>query len=653
MCAQLLTRAGLATRRVAFLAAALAGPALLPAQAPDVSARLASVRDAAALRPMAALSAIARLREAPAWQHDLRARLSIDEVECRVRSDFDVPRALAVADAGLALAGDSPTEAAREAWIRLRACRAGMLVEAGSASAAHAEFDRLFRLTDAEPESAARGLVLLERGVMRSRAGEYESGQADLQSACTLLARTGPARDRQLCLAHLANHYRRVGDLDESLRLLQPLRDAARRAGEQYDEAIYEYAIAQALELEERWSESLAAFREAADVNMRMGEMVGVSYAEQAMARSLARLGRPLDALAAVDRALARFDHATDPRHAGELVIARAELLVTLGHPTEARAELVGIEAPVRARGNAPMLESWLRASARASGASGEWQAAYTALAEAEQVESRLDPQRRSEQAARLRARFNRARDAEELATLRQLNVQGQELRRTQAVALGLFVGLLALALALVLRKVRQARRLQQLASTDELTGVANRRALMAWLGQAFDEAKASGRPMAVLMIDADHFKRVNDTHGHSVGDEMLRHLVGVLGHALRGADRLGRLGGEEFAVVLPGTTLSEARLVAERMRMAVVDHPLRRPEGEVALTVSIGVAAGQGAAHGIDVLTRADAALYRAKSWGRNRVVVHEQTGPGLGDLVARPGHPAPRTRWRRGVGA
>jgi diguanylate cyclase (GGDEF)-like protein len=126
-------------------------------------------------------------------------------------------------------------------------------------------------------------------------------------------------------------------------------------------------------------------------------------------------------------------------------------------------------------------------------------------------------------------------------------------------------------------------------------------------------------------MIDIDHFKRINDSHGHAVGDQVLRHASRVLAAGLRERDRLGRVGGEEFVAVLPGATLAQARQVAERMRNAVDAARLIGPSGEVRFTVSIGVACAQVAESADGLLERADAALYAAKNGGRNAVVIAE----------------------------
>lgn len=170
---------------------------------------------------------------------------------------------------------------------------------------------------------------------------------------------------------------------------------------------------------------------------------------------------------------------------------------------------------------------------------------------------------------------------------------------------------------------------LRRLATTDPLTGVANRRHFLDSMEQEIGRVRRFATAAAVLMLDLDHFKQVNDRHGHAAGDAVLQHFSRLCSGHLRRTDLFGRLGGEEFAVLLPGTELAGAQEWAERLREAIAATPANTESGAIAFTVSIGVTAiTPGDAGSEAILSRADAALYRAKSNGRNRVEV-EPTQP------------------------
>jgi len=164
------------------------------------------------------------------------------------------------------------------------------------------------------------------------------------------------------------------------------------------------------------------------------------------------------------------------------------------------------------------------------------------------------------------------------------------------------------------------------MASVDALTKLHNRRYLTNHLGREFERAIENKKPLSVIMVDVDHFKKVNDTYGHAVGDEVLIELAKRMIECTRTTDLSARLGGEEFVVVMPETTPQVAQTVAERLREGVASKPFPRQDGQPGLnvTVSLGVAIIKGPGDSpADLLARADDALYRAKSGGRNRVVL------------------------------
>ena len=166
---------------------------------------------------------------------------------------------------------------------------------------------------------------------------------------------------------------------------------------------------------------------------------------------------------------------------------------------------------------------------------------------------------------------------------------------------------------------------LREMAATDFLTGLANRRHFLARLEQELARIQRLEKHRAsVLMLDSDHFKRVNDTFGHATGDKVLRHLAVLMQKGLRKVDIAGRVGGEEFAIILPGADLPAAEVFAERLRKKVAGTPMAQEDRAIPLTVSIGVTGMKASdTSADDALVRADRALYRAKEYGRNKVAV------------------------------
>ena len=176
-----------------------------------------------------------------------------------------------------------------------------------------------------------------------------------------------------------------------------------------------------------------------------------------------------------------------------------------------------------------------------------------------------------------------------------------------------------------------EASRVKQSSERDPLTGVLNRGAWRARLERLAEDTQQDQRPLSVLFFDIDLFKLINDSLGHQVGDECLRAVADTVAAELRGGDILGRLGGEEFAVALPGARRIHALAVGERVRTAVQKHCQAVGEEVVELTVSVGAAEHLGPAEALDALVdRADRAMYTAKDSGRNMVVADAAVPPG-----------------------
>jgi len=207
--------------------------------------------------------------------------------------------------------------------------------------------------------------------------------------------------------------------------------------------------------------------------------------------------------------------------------------------------------------------------------------------------------------------------DDEVAFILRLMNEHG--IRHMPVLEHGELVGMLSI------RELTTAYEMLQVeASTDPLTRVSNRRTFIRTLRQECSKARRYDHPLAVAMLDIDHFKKVNDTHGHDAGDRVLRAISAMIVSEFRSIDFVGRMGGEEFAMVFPETTLAGAKIACERLVTNIRSARIPANHKKISITVSIGVAeASTKVPEGADLLKRADELLYVAKNNGRDRIVV------------------------------
>ncbi|MDH4161627.1 MAG: diguanylate cyclase [Nitrospirota bacterium] len=191
-------------------------------------------------------------------------------------------------------------------------------------------------------------------------------------------------------------------------------------------------------------------------------------------------------------------------------------------------------------------------------------------------------------------------------------------------IAVGLLLAILYfLTWKLFVKLDEVQRRLKLLAVTDELTGLRNRRFIMEQLEKEYQRAVRAGTPLSVMILDIDHFKRVNDNYGHVFGDQVLKAVAQEMEKSLRAYDLLGRIGGEEFLIASPGSSLDDAAALAERIRDRIKGRTIANHAHKVKMTISAGVTSlGEHDGKMNSLLIRADDALYQAKQQGRDRVI-------------------------------
>jgi diguanylate cyclase (GGDEF)-like protein len=367
--------------------------------------------------------------------------------------------------------------------------------------------------------------------------------------------------------------------------------------------------------------------RSHAELSRRFAEetrdTLGVAYADRLLGRIELDEGRPTAAFERFSNALGVFSRSGIDELELVAALGRAEALLALHAPDAARRQLDDAAA-LRERVAHPDTDVDYHRVALDVAAARKDSTAVVAAAKAHAAAVRAREQDQNRRAAaETRERFLSERTEAENRLLRERQIAADGRQRWLMTTLALSAVILGLLVAYLVQQLRLRRRLKTLAELDELTQLPNRRCILE-LAQSFAKGRRAGDlPLGLAVLDVDHFKRVNDEYGHEVGDAALITMARCCRHVLRKHDAVGRLGGEEFLMVLPGTRQEDVGALFERLRAVLRDTPVPGMRADQRLSCSMGSAELQPGASVKETLRRADEALYRAKSAGRNRLVV------------------------------
>jgi diguanylate cyclase (GGDEF)-like protein len=562
--------------------------------------------------------ALALLSAQPDADLEIRARLAL----CDYYSERDLDRArdmLARAAAQLSLA--------RRGGLRagVHSCDGEIHEAAGDNAKAISAFERAVSEAEAAADGEMLANALFLRGWLRGVQGDYALGLIDLRRSLTLYEKGDFPEHSRTAVNGIATIYNRMGDYAQAQQYFEQAAKAQLAAGLQREAVVSLYNLGRTRENLEEWDSAQRAYLQVMELARRIGYARGEAYAQRGLAgvhNARGEWRQALERLAAAERLAAEMP---DARLRAQISLVRGTALRLAKRPAEGIAALNTALATFGKAEALADLAATYAALAAAKADLSDWRGAYEDQRRLQEVTDRLHARQLDQRFMMLKVEFDTAaREKENVLLVRENAAAAAALEhekragRLQIVAITL-AALLALALGrLAWRHRRTSRSMQTLAMTDDLTGLPNRRAVLAHLA----EVLAGGKNCAVLILDIDHFKTINDQHGHLVGDDVLRAVAGVVANVLRQPMFGGRLGGEEFLLLLPETKLEAAVQVAEQVRAAVAGVETSRWFSGRLLSISAGVAMAHPGPGGVaDALRRADEALYAAKAAGRNRV--------------------------------
>jgi diguanylate cyclase (GGDEF)-like protein len=567
-------------------------------------------------------SALELLRRDPNADLEIRAHLLL----CDYYSERDQAAAEQQIAAATALLPQATRPGLRAGVLN---CQGETLQTVGENGQARLLYDQAAAVATQTGDNQMLAEVLFSSGYLRALRGEYATGLNELRRAQSLFEQQHMPQHALEALDSIAITYNRMGDYTEAAHLFERALEAQHKAGLKRDEMVSLNNLGRAQENLQQWDAARSAFAASLELSKQLDYIRGQAYALRGLAAIANAQGNPSSAMTLLDRAAELQRRTPDVRLLAQIELARGIALHQLNRLKESAAMLGQALLVFRQADSLGELTPTYDELATVDADLGNWRDAFEYRTLAQSTATRLLRDQLDQRFETLKVEFDTAAKEQENVLLTRENAANQtalaqQLRagnlRTAVVVLTVL--LFAVLVWLAVHQRRSTLRMGALAMTDELTGVPNRRAVLALLAQLL---RRSLTPTSILIMDIDHFKSINDRHGHLIGDETLRAITANLREAVAEPALFGRLGGEEFAAVLPATGLEQAITIAERMRERVMRIDLSRWLGDRRVTVSIGVAASVPTHDTISVmLRRADAALYAAKDAGRNCVRTH-----------------------------
>lgn len=510
------------------------------------------------------------------------------------------------------------------------ACEGTILETVGDNAQARARYDEAVRVADQMRDREMLAGALYARGYLFGLQSQYAAGLTDLKRAQALYDELGMADYAITTLNSIAILYNRMGDYAQAREIYARALKGQRAAQMHREVCVTLHNLGRAHEKLEQWTAARAAFQESADISRQLGYRRGEAYALRGLAAVANGMNDPQTALSILERASELQQQTPDARLNALIEFARGVALHQQKKLAASDKALRSALQVFREGEQMHELKETYAELAQAASEMGNWRDAYVFRTRAQETSDAMFRNQLDQHFASLKVEFDTAAKEKENALLIRENEANQKAldqerraRDLQAIAIFLAVILAILLAVLAVHQWRTTHRMRTLAMTDDLTGAPNRRAVLTQL----EPMLMSNTQCAMLIIDIDHFKSINDQHGHPEGDEALRLVAQKLSSLVQAPALLGRLGGEEFVVVLPDATLEAAVQAAENIREAVMTIDTRRWLAEHRITVSIGATASTHGDTPSSMLRRADSALYEAKRAGRN--CVKTQTPP------------------------
>ncbi|HEU5135896.1 MAG TPA: diguanylate cyclase [Steroidobacteraceae bacterium] len=480
--------------------------------------------------------------------------------------------------------------------------------------------------TQLVPDSALDSCLRIALGTAQYRQDRSDLAIVNLMQAYQTAQQFAWNVQRRNAASQISKVMRDMGDYTQALALNAEVIEFDTAQNASLSLSVSRYLRGSILKEMREFPAAIDQFAKARELSVELDDIQGIAFSDMDICAVQVQLGEFAEARKRCENAQRIFTAAKSWHLVKESRSGLASIDLEEGHTARALATLNELLANGAADVPPRDVPALFQLRSRANATLGNFREAHADLNEYLRRTTAVNDTRRIKQVATLRARFETNRQLERNAELKReldgAKTRQMEQKRWTAIAIGTGALIIALLVIHAISMRRHRQQLAQLANSDSLTGLPNRRHTYEKGKAAMEKAAEERRPLTVAVVDLDHFKSINDRCGHAAGDNVLREFASVCRESIRSTDIIGRWGGEEFLIVMPGATLDVALIALERLRGLALRIALPPTGAGLQVGLSAGLASLEASVKTLDeLIARADAALYKAKHEGRDLV--------------------------------
>ncbi|MEM9101336.1 MAG: tetratricopeptide repeat-containing diguanylate cyclase [Pseudomonadota bacterium] len=495
------------------------------------------------------------------------------------------------------------------------------------------DFNQAAAIADQLNDTGIQFDVYRLRGDMFSYQGQHQRALEDLQVAYNIYIKNNKSPKYASVLNNLASLYVYMGELSLASDTLNELLTIQKRMDDQFAVATTLYNLGKVEHDSNHYQKAELAYNQSLSISQELNDKVGIAYAKSGLGQ-LYMQESPLEASQYFKEALTVFQSVYELQQTAQTLIFLAEVQLKLRVPDEALNTLNKAMALMNYMSAPPLVRMAYRLRSEIYAELGDYASAYTAYIDYKKIDDDIYNEERNRQLNQLMVEFETEKQIKENQLLSKSNQLKQltiEQNKRDSKRLNWIIGLFALLIIIlgisVSKLIIISRKLKQLAHTDELSGLPNRRSIFGKSQLEISRCRRHNTPLSLIIFDIDKFKVINDTFGHQIGDAAIQRVSQSCRSLLRNEDAMGRIGGEEFLVLLPHTNHKDAVITAERIRRKIESTDYSDIHAELRVTISLGISGLRADdTHLTELTHRADMALYKAKESGRNCIKTSEK---------------------------